>query len=83
MEPNYSKYSIDKYLKRFDKAIVHLSRCGDEYFDELLELVEKQKLYRAALLLYPIDSNQFKVRDNYQIYERLCIRYATIKCCFN
>ena len=28
METNYQKYMIDKYLKRFTKAMQHLSKCG-------------------------------------------------------
>lgn len=28
MEENYQKYSIDKYLKRYSKAINHLAKCG-------------------------------------------------------
>ena len=28
MEENYQKYSIDKYLKRYSKAIKHLAKCG-------------------------------------------------------
>ncbi|EDV26443.1 uncharacterized protein TRIADDRAFT_22184, partial [Trichoplax adhaerens] len=69
MESNYSKYSIDKFLKKYDRAIVHLSRCGSEYFDELLQLIEKQKLYRQALSLYPVDSDRFKsICKKYGLY---------------
>lgn len=28
MEMNFQRYSIDKYLKRFTKAIQHLSLCS-------------------------------------------------------
>lgn len=28
METNFQRYSIDKYLKRYNKAIQHLSLCG-------------------------------------------------------
>lgn len=32
METNYQRFTIDKYLKRYEKAIGHLSKCG-EYED--------------------------------------------------
>lgn len=28
METNYQRFTIDKYLKRYEKAIRHLSKCG-------------------------------------------------------
>jgi elongator complex protein 1 len=28
METNYQRFTIDKYLKRYEKAIGHLSKCG-------------------------------------------------------
>ena len=29
METNYQRYSIDKHLKRFRSAVIHLSKCGE------------------------------------------------------
>ena len=29
METNFQRYSIDRHLKRYSKAIVHLSLCGE------------------------------------------------------
>ena len=29
LEPNYQRYSIDKHLKRYSKALLHLSQCGE------------------------------------------------------
>ncbi|CAB4001430.1 Elongator complex 1 [Paramuricea clavata] len=52
MEENYQKYSIDKYLKRYSKAIKHLAKCGPERFNECLELIKEQNLYTEALQLY-------------------------------
>ncbi|KAH0628486.1 hypothetical protein JD844_009739 [Phrynosoma platyrhinos] len=43
MESNYQRYSIDKYLKRYPKALHHLSKCG--------RFTEKQKYADAAILL--------------------------------
>lgn len=28
LEPNYQRYTIDKHLKRYRKALHHLSKCG-------------------------------------------------------
>lgn len=28
LEPNYQRYTIDKHLKRYRKALQHLSKCG-------------------------------------------------------
>ncbi|XP_061895843.1 elongator complex protein 1 isoform X1 [Entelurus aequoreus] len=56
LEVNYQRYTIDKHLKRYSKALVHLSKCGEEHFPETLQLVNEQKLYSEALRLYPADS---------------------------
>uniref|UniRef100_A0A3Q2ZMF9 Elongator complex protein 1 n=1 Tax=Kryptolebias marmoratus TaxID=37003 RepID=A0A3Q2ZMF9_KRYMA len=60
LEPNYQRYTIDKHLKRYRKALVHLTKCGEEHFPEVLSLVKEQKLYSEALRLYAADSPQFK-----------------------
>uniref|UniRef100_A0A8C0R5H3 Elongator complex protein 1 n=1 Tax=Canis lupus dingo TaxID=286419 RepID=A0A8C0R5H3_CANLU len=60
METNYQRFTIDKYLKRYEKAIGHLSKCGPEYFSECLNLVKDKNLYKEALKLYPSDSQQYK-----------------------
>nr|XP_046179437.1 elongator complex protein 1-like isoform X1 [Oncorhynchus gorbuscha] len=60
LEPNYQRYSIDKHLKRYRKALHHLSKCGEEHFTEALNLVKDQRLYSEALGLYPTDSPQYK-----------------------
>ncbi|KAM6169330.1 elongator complex protein 1 [Rhynchocyon petersi] len=60
METNYQRFTIDKYLKRYEKAIGHLSKCGPDYFPECLNLIKDQNLYNEALKLYPADSQQYK-----------------------
>ncbi|XP_041845937.1 elongator complex protein 1 [Melanotaenia boesemani] len=60
LEPNYQRYTIDKHLKRYRKALVHLSKCGEEHFPEALQLVKEQKLYTEALRLYAAESPQYK-----------------------
>uniref|UniRef100_A0A8D0CXI8 Elongator complex protein 1 n=1 Tax=Sander lucioperca TaxID=283035 RepID=A0A8D0CXI8_SANLU len=60
LEPNYQRYTIDKHLKRYRKALHHLSKCGEEHFREALLLVKEQKLYSEALRLYPTDGAHYK-----------------------
>ncbi|KAK5617225.1 hypothetical protein CRENBAI_010333 [Crenichthys baileyi] len=60
LEPNYQRYTIDKHLKRYRKALVHLSKSGEEHFTEALQLVKEQKLFSEALKLYTTDSPQYK-----------------------
>ncbi|XP_068089818.1 elongator complex protein 1 [Hyperolius riggenbachi] len=66
MENNYQKYTIDKHLKRYTKALEHLSKCGQEHFIEFLNLVKDQNLYTEALKLYPVRSAEYKsISDAY------------------
>lgn len=60
LEPNYQRFTIDKHLKRYRKALFHLSKCGREHFPEALQLVKQQKLYNEALRLFTADSAQYK-----------------------
>lgn len=60
METNYQRFTIDKYLKRYEKAIGHLSKCGPEYFPECLNLIKDKNLYNEALKLYPPNSQQYQ-----------------------
>jgi len=60
METDFQKYTIDKYLKRYGKAIQHLSLCGSEHFEELVSLVKEHCLFKEALKLYAKSSEQHK-----------------------
>ncbi|XP_054647824.1 elongator complex protein 1 [Dunckerocampus dactyliophorus] len=60
LEVNYQRYTIDKHLRRYRKALLHLSKCGEEHFPEALQLVKEQTLYSEALRLYPADSAHYK-----------------------
>ncbi|XP_078730604.1 elongator complex protein 1 [Lampetra fluviatilis] len=59
METNYQRYSIDNHLKRYGKALVHLSRCGRDRFPELLSLARSRALYREALRLFPCGGEEY------------------------
>ncbi|XP_050400730.1 putative elongator complex protein 1 [Patella vulgata] len=69
MEDNYRKYSIDKHLRRFQKALKHISKCESSHFSECLMLVEDQKLYVEALKCFDRSSTAYKqVAINYGNY---------------
>lgn len=60
LELNYQRFTIDKHLKRYRKALQHLSKSGEEHFPEALQLVKEQKLYSEALRLYAADTPHYK-----------------------
>lgn len=64
---NYRKYRIDSHLKRYEKALQHIVKCGVEKLDECLELIEKQNLYTHALRL-------FKTSD--ECYNDIVLQFA-------
>ncbi|KAK3098402.1 hypothetical protein FSP39_019180 [Pinctada imbricata] len=59
LEGPYQKYTIDKHLKRYKKALESISQCG-EHFQECLTLVVDHKLYTDALDLFSPSSSQYK-----------------------
>uniref|UniRef100_A0A8I3X2I7 IkappaB kinase complex-associated protein n=1 Tax=Callithrix jacchus TaxID=9483 RepID=A0A8I3X2I7_CALJA len=60
METHYQRFTVDKYLKQYEKAVGHLSKCGPEYFPECLNLIKDKKLYKEALKLYSPSSQQYQ-----------------------
>ncbi|KAM4807893.1 elongator complex protein 1 [Rhinophrynus dorsalis] len=60
METNYQRFTIDKHLKRYKKALRHLGKCGPDHFNEFLNLVKDQNLYTEALELCPFGTNEYK-----------------------
>lgn len=54
-EENYRKYKIDHHLKRFDKALEHITKCGAEKLEECLNLISAHGLYTKALRLFKRD----------------------------
>ncbi|NXG25553.1 ELP1 protein, partial [Grallaria varia] len=82
METNYQRYTIDRHLKRYTKALGHLSKCGPEHFSEFLNLVKDQNLYCEALKLYPSSTQEYKdISDaygDYLIEKQLCEQAALI-----
>ncbi|NXI22503.1 ELP1 protein, partial [Sterrhoptilus dennistouni] len=84
METNYQRYTIDRHLKRYTKALGHLSKCGPEHFSEFLNLVKDQSLYSEALKLYPCSTREYKdISDAYgeyliqkQLFEQAALIFA-------
>ena len=61
LEEDYRKYKIDLHLKRYKKALISIAKCDESHHDELLKLVNEQKLYSEALNYFKVDTNMFKV----------------------
>lgn len=51
MDPVYMRFNIQNDLNNYEKALEEIS-SGDQYFDEALALIKKQRLYKQALALY-------------------------------
>lgn len=66
-EEHYRKYRIDNHLKRYERALGHIVKCGVEKLEECLDLIEKQNLYTNALRL-------FKKSD--ECYNEIVLQYA-------
>lgn len=59
----YRKYKIDMYLRRYRKALEHLSKCHEasgNYFEECLALIEREKLFMEAVNLFKGKSDECK-----------------------
>jgi len=67
MEENFMKYSIDKYLKKYESALRHIAKCPDQ-FGVCIELVKEFRLFKPAMVLFPLGS------DN---YKQVCQSYAS------
>lgn len=61
MPENYQRYTIDMHLKRYASALLHLSKCGDKYFDNCVKLTTEQKLYRQSLTIFAGNSERYNL----------------------
>ncbi|KAJ1530829.1 hypothetical protein ONE63_005675 [Megalurothrips usitatus] len=61
MEINYQRYNIDKHLRKWESALLHLIKCPDNHEDELLQFVMNQGLYREALAALPKNNERFRM----------------------
>ena len=56
LEPEYMKYKIHLELKNYDKAVKKLAKAGEQYFEEALVLIKKNRLFKQALDYYTHDN---------------------------
>jgi elongator complex protein 1 len=61
MDNALSHFTIDDHLKRYKKALVHLSQSSTT-FDEVLLYVKKHELHREAMELYKEQREQYDVQ---------------------
>lgn len=69
LPPAYAKFKIDCFLKRFPKAVKHISELSDDEskFDECIELVKKHSLYEAAMVAF---------EEKPEKYQKICVLYG-------
>lgn len=72
MNENYKRFSINKHLKRFDKAVNCLVKCGPEKYNELKIFVKYHSLYREALSHFSTENKIFQeISEDYGSYLKL------------
>lgn len=59
LDENYMKYSINMHLKRYESALEYLSKDSTR-FDECLDLICNQKLYKTAMKLFEKNTIEHK-----------------------
>ena len=52
MDHQYMKFKIQYDLKEYKNALEVISQSGDKYFEEALQLIKKQRLFKEGLQLY-------------------------------
>ncbi|CAH0588039.1 unnamed protein product [Chrysodeixis includens] len=77
MEENYKRFTINKHLKRFDRAVESLVLCGPTRHNELKTFVKYHSLYREALALFSPAEDIFKeISDDFGLYLKLKKQYT-------
>lgn len=77
MEENYKRFTINKRLKRFDRAVDCLAACGPDKHEELRSFVKYHSLYRKCLELFkPEDEIYKQVSDDYGLFLKLEKQYT-------
>jgi elongator complex protein 1 len=62
MDKALSRFTIDDYLKRYTKALGHLSLCQPQKtFDDVLAYIRKHNLHQEGLRLYQSDRTHYDV----------------------
>ncbi|XP_063627184.1 putative elongator complex protein 1 [Cydia splendana] len=77
MEENYKRFSINKLLKRFTRAVECLAKCGQDKNDELKTFVKYHSLYREALRLFTNgDAIYNEIAEDFGLHLRLQKQYT-------
>src|SRR5579859_4111689 len=73
MPPEMSSFATDHYLKRYEKALEHLSKCAPQKtFEDVLVYVQQHSLYREAIKLFKDQREKYDVHLSlYKAYPRL------------
>eukprot|EP01102_Stenamoeba_stenopodia_P022460 TRINITY_DN9362_c0_g3_i2.p1 TRINITY_DN9362_c0_g3~~TRINITY_DN9362_c0_g3_i2.p1 ORF type:complete len:886 (+),score=260.87 TRINITY_DN9362_c0_g3_i2:86-2743(+) len=61
LETYYQRYSVDIHLEKWASALSNLSKAGEQYFDNCIDLMEKHKLYSEAINIYSSDDEKHKI----------------------
>ncbi|KAN0014791.1 hypothetical protein ACTFIU_001109 [Dictyostelium citrinum] len=77
MEKFYQRYSIDKYLSRWELALYNLSRAGKKYQQDCLDLIITNKIYKEALVNYGSnDSNDNLIEEKEEMFKKVLNIYG-------
>ncbi|KAF9422466.1 hypothetical protein HW555_001864 [Spodoptera exigua] len=77
MEENYKRFTINKHLKRFDRAVESLVLCGASRHNELKTFVKYHSLYREALALFSPTQEIFQeISEDFGLYLKLKKQYT-------
>lgn len=77
MEENYKRFSINKHLKRFTRAVQCLAQCGPGKFEELKTFVKYHSLYREALRLFTREDDIYKeISEDFGLHLKLQKHYT-------
>lgn len=77
MDENYKKFTINKHLKRFEKAVEYLVNCGSDRHEELRTFVKYHSLYREALSYFLPEDEIFKqISDDFALHLKLNKHYT-------
>lgn len=69
MEIHYQRFSIDKHLRKWESALLHLIRCPDNHEDELLQFVINQALYKEALAVLPKNDERYlRIQEHFSCF---------------
>ncbi|EAL65378.1 elongation protein 1 [Dictyostelium discoideum AX4] len=79
MEKFYQRYSIDKYLSRWELALYNLSRAGKKYQQDCLDLIISNKIYKEALVNYggsAADSDDNLIEEKDEMFKKVLNIYG-------